>query len=164
MATEVNQHGPGDGTVGFAQEVVERAESHEAMAPGNGGALTEVPVAYHAYVDAQQKLGHAFKGRNRHDRLSYREATRRYQAYDDAITEALKAREKAEKQALDRYQKSVDAAIDLASAVYRTALKKALDDCRQATQQAWKDSAETSDQMRIIFRHEEDSPGDINQG
>ena len=81
-----------------------------------------------------------------------------------ASKKAMKAREKAELNALDAYREDVDKAVDKASQAYKDKMKQALKEYRQRVMDAWRSSMETSAQMTGIFeedgntRKEEQSP------
>jgi acyl-CoA reductase-like NAD-dependent aldehyde dehydrogenase len=83
---------------------------------------------------------------------------------EEVIEKAMKAREKAELNALDAYREDVDKAVDKASQAYKDKMKQALKEYRQRVMDAWRSSMETSAQMTGIFeedgntRKEEQSP------
>ena len=157
MTTDVGQS---DSRSITAEPVPQPVGPVEGQAGGDSHkeALTEVPLAYSAYEGARKRLGDAFKGRTHHDRHAYKEAARRYQAYEIAMSKALRTRERAEQQALDVYRRNVERAIESAGAVYRESLLQALVTCRREIQQAWMASAENSEEMRSIFHGDEDAP------
>jgi len=83
---------------------------------------------------------------------------------EGVIEKAMKAREKAELNALDAYREDVDKAVDKASQAYKDKMKQALKEYRQRVMDAWRSSMETSAQMTGILeedgntRKEEQSP------
>jgi hypothetical protein len=70
---------------------------------------------------------------------------------EEAIEKAMKAREKAELDALDAYKVDVDKAVDKASRVYKDNMKQALTDCMQKVMNTWVTSMDTSMQMTGTF-------------
>jgi len=70
---------------------------------------------------------------------------------EEEIEKAMKAREKADMDALLAYRQEVDKAIDKASQAYRDKLRLTLHDCKQRVMDAWKSSMETSAEMTGIF-------------
>ncbi len=157
MTTNITQNDTQNPSAGMQQPVAPHVEQNVTSADYHQKALVEVPLAYNAYEGARKKLGDAFKGRTHHDRHAYKVAVHRYQAYELAMSKALRAREKAEQQSLELFRKNVERAIEAAGAVYRENLMQALQTCRHEIQQAWTASAETSDEMRSIFNGDEDN-------
>jgi hypothetical protein len=115
------------------------------------GVQTGVQPAYLSYLRARKGVANAFKGRQRQDDQAYEDSQRRYQAYEEAIDEALKARQKAEREAADLYRAAVDSAVEKASGEYRNRMRQALAECKSATDSAWKASMETSFGMTGVF-------------
>ncbi len=115
------------------------------------GAPTGVQPAYVSYLHARKGVANAFRGRQREDDQAYEDSQRRYQEYQDAMDEALKARQKAEKEALELYRASVDSAVEKASGEYRSRMRQALVDCKTATDSAWKAAMVTSADMTGVF-------------
>jgi hypothetical protein len=159
MTTTINQEESNEAVaLEVRQTIGDETEPDEPDEDPGSEVLAEVPTAYNTYVGAQKALGVAFKGKNRQDRQAYKEAERRYHAYDDAINRALRARERDEQEALEVYKKTVERAVGRAAEAYRDSLKEALRTCRRATQQAWKDSGETSEQMEDFFFGDRQAP------
>ena len=130
------------------------------------GVPTGVQPAYVSYLHARKGVANAFRGRQREDDQAYEDSQRRYQEYQDAMDEALKARQKAEKEALELYRAAVDNAVEKASGEYGSRMRQALADCKTATDSAWKASMETSFGMtgvfesdRLIHKDEESAAG-----
>ena len=115
------------------------------------GVQTGVQPAYLSYLRARKGVANAFRGRQRQDDQAYEDSQRRYQAYEEAIDKALKARQKAEREAADLYRAAVDSAVEKASGAYRNRMRQALAECKSATDSAWKASMGTSFSMTGVF-------------
>jgi hypothetical protein len=74
--------------------------------------------------------------------------------YEETVDKTMKAREKAEIDALVAYRQEVDKAVDRVSQAYRDRVTQALAECRQRVLDAWKNSQETSAQMTGVFEED----------
>jgi len=81
---------------------------------------------------------------------------------EEQVDKAMKAREKAEVDALLAYRLEVDRAVDRVSQAYKDEVKRALDECRQSVVEAWKTSMQTSARMTGVFE-EDKSPEEGGQ-
>jgi hypothetical protein len=70
---------------------------------------------------------------------------------EEAIEKAMKAREKAELDALDAYKDEVDRGVEKAARVYKDKMKQALSECTQRVMNAWVTSMDTAKQMTDVF-------------
>jgi hypothetical protein len=117
-----------------------------------------VKPAYLTYLSARKGLATAFRGRQLRDKEVYEDAQECYQAYQQAIDNAVQAREKAEREALGLYRGTVESAVEKASQEYRERMRQASVQCKKATDDAWKASMETSATMAGIFENDEVLP------
>jgi hypothetical protein len=138
------------------------AEASETPANDFGGVEARIRPAYRAYLEAQKGLAKAFRGQECQDQEAYKDAERRYQVYEEAMERAMKAREKAERDALDIYRETVDKAVKKASDDYRERMKLALRECKRTIELVWKASRETSAEMTTVF-HGDDGHTDGNE-
>jgi hypothetical protein len=113
-----------------------------------------IQQAYDEYLKARKRLAGAFRGREFQDREAYVSAAWRYRIYEEAMEKAVKAREKAEREALNIYLNSVDKALLQASEDFRDRMMQALRECRHNTEQAWQSSIETSTDMTYVFEND----------
>ncbi len=70
---------------------------------------------------------------------------------EEEVEKAMKARERAETDALLAYRQDVDKALDRASQAYKERLRQALGECRASVIEAWRSSMETSARMSGVF-------------
>ena len=70
---------------------------------------------------------------------------------EEEVEKAMKARERAEIDALLAYRQEVDKALDRASQAYKDRLKQALGECKAGVVEAWRSSMETSARMTGVF-------------
>lgn len=73
---------------------------------------------------------------------------------EEQVDKAMKAREKAEVDALLAYRLEVDRAVDRTAQTYKDEVKQALDECRQSVVEAWKTSMEASARMTGVFEED----------
>ena len=154
METEVNQ-----------QEI---KKTEMATAEGNGSSpdavkdesatAVGIQLAYDEYLKARKRLANAFRGREFQDREAYINAAWRYRIYEEAMEKAVKAREKAEREALNIYLNTVDKALLQASEEFRERMMQALRECRHKTEQAWQSSIEISTDMTYVFQNDVSIP------
>jgi len=142
----------------------EKKKTEITTAEGNGTspdattdesvAAAGIQLAYDEYLKARKRLSNAFRGREFQDREAYVSAEWRYRIYEEAMEKAVKAREKAEREALNIYLNSVDRALLQASEEFRERMMQALRECRHKTEQAWQSSIETSTDMTYVFQND----------
>jgi hypothetical protein len=84
--------------------------------------------------EAQKDFENAFRNQERDNYEAFLNSEKKYEAYQNAIEAAFKNREMAEQEALEGYRKS----IQNAGVVYIEAMRKALGDCKESTEQAGK--------------------------
>ena len=125
------------------------------MAAAQNSRPAGIQPAFSAYLQARKHMANAFRGRERRDRAAYEDAGRRFRIYEEDIDRAISAKERAEREALGLYWETVDRAMEKAYEVYRDRMKLALKDCRQAIEQAWKSSMETSADAVGVFDSDE---------
>ena len=132
-------------------QITGRASEPAETAIGNCDRVEEgVQPTYRTYVETRKALAEALKRRERRDKEAYREAEQRYQLCEEAIEMATRVREKAELDALDRYREDVDKA----SQAYKDKMKQARIECKQMVLDAWRDSMGTSAQIRSFFEQD----------
>jgi hypothetical protein len=73
---------------------------------------------------------------------------------EEQVDKAMKAREKAEVDALLAYRLEVDRAVDRASQAYKDEVKLALEECRKSVMEAWRTSMEASARMTGVFEED----------
>lgn len=117
-----------------------------------------IQLAYDEYLKARKRLANAFRGRESQDRVAYVSAAWRYRVYEEAMEKAVKAREKAEREALNTYLSTVDKALLQASEEFREKMLQALRECRHKTEQAWQSSIEISTDMTYVFQNDVSIP------
>jgi phenylalanyl-tRNA synthetase alpha subunit len=115
-----------------------------------------VQPAYRTYLEARKGLAKAFRLRVQQDQEAYKDAERQYQAYENAINTAIQLREKAERDALEKYREDLDIAIYKASLAYKEKLKQARMKCKQSVMDAWTNSMGTSTRMTRVFEEDRD--------
>ena len=142
-----------DGPVAPVVEMARTPDIDGAAAPAPG-----VKPAYLTYLHARKGLATAFRGRQLRDREALEDAQKCYQAYQQAMDNAVKAKEKAEREALGLYRTAVDSAVDKASQEYRERMRQASAQCKKVIDDAWKASMETSTTMAGIFENDEVLP------
>ncbi len=115
---------------------------------------TALLPAYRTYLEGRKGLAQAFRDREQRDQEAYKDAERRYHICEQAIDNAVKAREAAEEDASADYKEDVDKGIERASLAYKDKTKQALADCKQRVVEAWRSSAETSGDMTSVSEEE----------
>jgi hypothetical protein len=93
---------------------------------------SKIRETYQGYVEAQKDFEDAFKERERENQEAFKDAENKYKAYENAIEISFTDRETAEQAALRNYQKTVESA----RVIYSGAMKKALLECQNSTEQA----------------------------
>jgi hypothetical protein len=73
---------------------------------------------------------------------------------EEAVEKAMKAREKADMEALDAYRQEINQAIDRSSQHYRESIRQALAECRQRVLDAWNESMHNSAVVAGIFEQD----------
>jgi len=143
----------------FRQPAAPAAEvPQESSVDGPATPRPGVKPAYLTYLNARKGLATAFRGRQLRDKEAYENAQQCYQAYQQAMDNAVKAKEKAEREALGLYRATVDSAVDKASQEYRERMRQASIQCKKGIDDAWKASMETSTTMAGIFENDEVLP------
>ncbi len=140
-------------SAGSVAEVAQLSVDDGPNAPRPG-----VKPAYLTYLNARKGLATAFRGRQLRDKEAYEDAQKCYQAYQQAMDNAVKAKEKAEREALALYKAAVDTAVDKASQEYRERMRQASFQCKKAIDDAWRASMETSSTMAGIFENDDVLP------
>jgi hypothetical protein len=97
-------------------------------------AKAEIKATYQTHIEAQKDFENAFKELGKQDQEAYQLFEAKYQVYEEAIGLAFKNRETTEKEALAAYRKITEKA----GSDYREAMNRALQDCKQATEEARK--------------------------
>jgi hypothetical protein len=121
-----------ESTVKTTTSLFDNTETPEIEPSSLSRAQNEIEVTYTAHVEALKGFEDAFKNMARQDKIVYREAEKRFQAYKNAVELALKNRETTEKVALSTYRNTVNRAVE----IYRMAMQRALIECQQATEKA----------------------------
>lgn len=137
-----------------AMKVRERAEIYasDAYREDLDKAVDNASRAYkdrtkQVMIDCKQRIMEAW-------RSSTETSTPMTGVCEETVEKTMKAREKAELDALDAYRSDVDNAIDKASRAYKDKMKQALIDCRQNVMNVWINSMDTSVQMAGIFEED----------
>lgn len=117
-----------------------------------------VQPAYLSYLHARKGLATAFRGRQLFDKQAYDDSQRCYQSYEQAVEDAFKTRQKAERDALAVYRSAVDSAVEKAAQEYRERMRQASAQCKNTTDDAWKASMQTSGAMAEIFNNDQTLP------
>ncbi len=117
-----------------------------------------VQPAYLSYLHARRGLATAFRGRQLYDKQAYDDSQRCYESYEQAVENAFKTRQKAEREALAVYRSAVDSAVERAAQEYRERMRQASAQCKQTTDDAWKASMQTSGAMAEIFNNDQTLP------
>jgi hypothetical protein len=122
----------------------------ETVTGDSGEVKITLGLAYRTYLEGRRNLAQAFKVRGQQDQEAYRDAEQRYRLCEEAIENAMKVRERAEKNASDAYKEDVDKAVDNASRAYKDKTKQVLTECKQRVMEAWRSSTETSKPMTSV--------------
>ena len=133
-------------------------ESYMAAAPDQPAPSPGVQPAYLDYLQARKGLATAFRGRQLYDKQAYDDSQRCYQSYEQAIENAFKTRQKAEREALAIYRSAIDTAVEKASQEYRERMREASVQCKRTTDDSWKASMQTSGAMADIFNNDQTLP------
>lgn len=132
-----------------------------AQAPDVDGPVAPAPgvkPAYLTYLHARKGLATAFTGRQIRDKEALEEAQQCYESYQQAMDNAVKTKEKAEREALALYKAVVESAVDKASQEYRERMRQASAQCKKAIDDAWMASMDTSTTMAGIFENDDVLP------
>jgi hypothetical protein len=126
---------------GFKKVAAKNEEKPAAVeaTPGNESnpvvkAKADIKSTYQTHIEAQKNFENACKELEKQDQEAYQLFEAKYQAYEETISLAFKTRETAEKEALATYRKITEKA----GSDYREAMNHALQDCKQATEEARK--------------------------
>lgn len=133
-------------------------EPSVATAPDQPVPNPGVQPAYLDYLQARKGLATAFRGRQLYDKQAYDDSQRCYQSYEQAIENAFKTRQKAEREALAIYRSAVDSAVEKAAQEYRERMREASSQCKKTTDDSWKASMQTSGAMADIFNNDQTLP------
>ncbi len=143
-------------TISKAQDQIIEPDSRPVDIAISDSDLVEegIQPAYRTYLEARKGLAKAFKWRVHQDQEAYKDAERQYQVYEDAINTAIQLREKAERNALEKYKEDLDITIYKASLAYKERMKQARMECKQSVMDAWMNSMETSTRMTRAFEED----------